>query len=523
MGANARERSRSPQRMRSNVPKRGIDTDEEATMQGLIRSIVSGDCVVFIGAGFSAAARLPGWKELLTKIVDLGEAHGKLLEGEAQLLRDRLAANATSSVLDRCAQTLEDKMGHALFADAVAEILNQDDKKIPEQMKRRLALLHGIPFSAILTTNFDSFISGVPAASSDAPAVMRTILRARHASMTPRMILRHPELKRVADEVLSKHEKAHEERHMVMDMSSLAIGKDHGMESDVPVMKVHGCLSRKYRTEPGLAFTRMGYRRLLHGNGSYRQFLSAVMACKTVLYIGFSFSDEYINEIRSATMSMIGSDRESPIAYAIVNDKDDAEKEFFLRHEGVQMLNYHTPPENHSGFDELLQHIHDSTNPLRRWASGVQRKHILWVVARQLAEQVQTIVKVIETETNRLGEGSGEDTTTRFSLIIDGPDGGRPEKAIKAIEEAKEKEEPYDLIITANFHMCKGAEKILQYVLSLEEKYRCPTIAGICLPNPYSEETKRRLLSLGARSYVASVPTLLEEMYSVLAPAGETF
>merc|ERR1712086_802178 len=60
-----------------------------------------------------------------------------------------------------------------------------------------------------------------------------------------------------------------------------------------------------FRASPGLAFTRLGYRKLLHENESYQRILGAVMATKTVLYIGFSFSDEYINEMRSATMSML--------------------------------------------------------------------------------------------------------------------------------------------------------------------------------------------------------------------------
>jgi len=48
---------------------------------------------------------------------------------------------------------------------------------IPEAMKERLRLIHSIPFSAILTTNFDRFLPGVPAASNKSKALMRKILR----------------------------------------------------------------------------------------------------------------------------------------------------------------------------------------------------------------------------------------------------------------------------------------------------------------------------------------------------------
>jgi len=127
---------------------------------------------------------------------------------------------------------------------------------------------------------------------------------------------------------------------------------------------------------------------------------------------------------------------------------------------------------------------------------------------------------VIEKETEQIGAASCEDTKTHIKLIIDGPDNDKPRLAIEAIKEARE---PYDLIITNNFYKQKGADQILEFILTQEAEKRCPVIVGISLPNPFSEETKKRLMSLGARSYVASVPTLLKEMYSVLAPAGDTF
>ena len=37
--------------------------------------------------------------------------------------------------------------------------------------------------------------------------------------------------------------------------------------------------------------TSLRYRRLVHENPEYNTFLSALMASKTILYIGFSFTD----------------------------------------------------------------------------------------------------------------------------------------------------------------------------------------------------------------------------------------
>ena len=44
-----------------------------AVPQGLSDAILGGRCVAFVGAGFSAAARLPTWRSLLLAVADTGE------------------------------------------------------------------------------------------------------------------------------------------------------------------------------------------------------------------------------------------------------------------------------------------------------------------------------------------------------------------------------------------------------------------------------------------------------------------
>ena len=57
------------------------------------------------------------------------------------------------------------------------------------------------------------------------------------------------------------------------------------------------------------------------------------VTARSVLFIGFSFSDEYINELRSATVSLLGSSADQPFSFAIINDKSACEIEFFKKHE----------------------------------------------------------------------------------------------------------------------------------------------------------------------------------------------
>ena len=53
-----------------------------------------------------------------------------------------------------------------------------------------------------------------------------------------------------------------------------------------------------------IVLTREGYRSLLHLNPAYSNFLKTVMAGSTLLYMGFSFTDGYFNEIRSELMTL---------------------------------------------------------------------------------------------------------------------------------------------------------------------------------------------------------------------------
>ena len=101
------------------------------------------------------------------------------------------------------------------------------------------------------------------------------------------------------------------------------------------------------------------------------------MATKTVLYMGFSFSDEYINELRSSVVQMLGVTQEQPLAYAITDSKSSMDRQYYLKHEGVQLLNFDPHKggknQNWGGFEKWLQDIHDKTSPPKRWGGDIQR------------------------------------------------------------------------------------------------------------------------------------------------------
>lgn len=125
-------------------------------------------------------------------------------------------------------------------------------------------------------------------------------------------------------------------------------------------------------------------RRLLYENPHYLTFLRAFLLSHTVLYLGFSFTDAYLNELRSELLARLdqteGSD---PVAYAVINDVSALTQEHYRRHEGIEILAYDTDEgADYSGFDRILEAINKQTNPVMRYRSLLAGKRLLWVDPR---------------------------------------------------------------------------------------------------------------------------------------------
>ena len=118
----------------------------------LVKAIRDGRCIAFVGAGFSRAAGLPLWGDLL-----------KNLAADAPIradVRDHIAEKLTQNQTDHyevVAQMLRREIGQEAF---IAAMRQQLCGKECAAMEDRLKLLRGIPFRAVLTTNFDDLLHG---------------------------------------------------------------------------------------------------------------------------------------------------------------------------------------------------------------------------------------------------------------------------------------------------------------------------------------------------------------------------
>ena len=81
----------------------------------LVDDIVAGDCVAFVGAGFTAPV-LPEWRLLLVELAEEADEH------TAEEVR-RFVKSGTNRDLGAAAQTLRDRLGDERFFSAMQERL----------------------------------------------------------------------------------------------------------------------------------------------------------------------------------------------------------------------------------------------------------------------------------------------------------------------------------------------------------------------------------------------------------------
>jgi hypothetical protein len=296
----------------------------------LIQAIRTGRCVAFVGAGFVQPA-LPSWPALLAKLAKSIEDTPEH-RGIQRWLRQKSLSSRDYEGIAECIQRA--------LGDRFATELNAALTISPQQQPRkRLEFLDEVPFHAVLTTNFDNLMKGdLPGPSTYA----RVLTAPRHSWWNG----------------------------YYWD----------GDESQrrCPCVKLHGTIDDDGAHH--LVFTTREYRKRLHKDNSYRAFLRTLFATHVVLYMGFSFTDAYVNELRSEVLEMLGLDTGYTRGndYAIMADVSDIAADHLSRHEGLQILPYSTKRNDHTGFDTWLDAIRAKASPEATLRDLVQGKRIIW-------------------------------------------------------------------------------------------------------------------------------------------------
>lgn len=298
----------------------------------LVRRILAGECVAFVGAGF-AMPSVPDWRRLLEALCEEPGARGVAAQVRTLVRSGDGLAQPSARDLEIAGQQLEDALGEQLIL-ALRDRLGRARLEVAETNVRRRDWLLGIPFAAILTTNFDSLLRG----ERPGPLAYRQLLGPRG-------------------------ERWWNQRYW----------RGEGPR----VIKLHGDVE----ADAGdLVFTRRGYRARLYRDPGYVHALRAVLLTRTVLYLGCSFTDEYFSELRSEVLAYLGhGPGDDPRAYAIVGGMPDEVRAHYLRHEGIEILAYRPERDGHAPFDDFLRQLHERTSPRHLLGTRLDGRRLLWV------------------------------------------------------------------------------------------------------------------------------------------------
>lgn len=446
---------------------------------GLVEEVKAGNCVAFVGAGFSAAAGKPGWKRLLSHMADAGKP-GR--PASLRMIDDLLAQpTASSRQLEMAAQLLQDELGPERYRRRLQETIGRVEP-LPPRMVRRLDRLTGIPFRAIVTTNFDPLLAGV---TPSAQAYRQLLRPAAHRWWDQRF------------------------------WPSVEDGRAPGPF----VLKIHGAVDRHGVRD--LVLTRREFRSRLHGDPSYLTALRSLFATTTILFLGYSLSDAYLDQVRGELLEAMSSDEKVPItAYALLPDPSPLERTYYARHEGIELVPYPAdgdPP--HEGFDAFLDQLYERTNPIHILARRLGGRRILWMDPNE--DWNENGMRFLTAAVRRASEAEGLEPTDVFVRC------DTVEEALRALDG----ETAFDLVITRWGHGVQrgpdgraraDAEALLQG-LAVRRARGVPMPPVIVFATgAYADENKPASLRAGALAYTSTWETLFQTMDAVLAPGSET-
>lgn len=415
--------------------------------------------MAFVGAGFSAAAKLPDWTTLLRRLAD--EA------GCAAQVERALNEHEGAEGRYLAAQLIEDRLGRDAMIGGLRRALVGERG---ETMERRLLALRRIPFRAILTTNFDDLLAGKVASEDSYVEALR------------------PEGHRWWEEQFW-----HEPERP---------------GSGPLVLKLHGDLAN---ARDRVVLTRRDYRRRLHQDAGYQAFLRSVLATRTVLYLGFSFTDAYLSELRSEVLSLLDyRDGSAPVAYAVVADAPSELCEFYGRHEGIEVLGYSSVNKtDFSGFDRWLESIADATSPRRRFARLFAGQRVLWLDPHPSNNAVAyRFFAAIAREQQDLAP-------------VEVVEVARAEQARDELRAARDRGAPFDLVIShwgeheqaeCGGELLANGPRLLK--LMRREDLRAPLVM---FSTSTELRSRRKLaLGLGARAYCHTYQALFRELEAIV-------
>ncbi|HSF32445.1 MAG TPA: SIR2 family protein [Candidatus Tectomicrobia bacterium] len=276
----------------------------------LLRYMREGRCVLFCGSGLSAWAKLPTWKKLLQDIItQLGEEMPD--DSDLDELNRLLNAGKLLEIADHCRETLGQR-----YHNILSEQLRGVTGDIPEPHK----IIIELPFSAVVTTNYDKLLERSFASQSNWPK-------------TP--------------------------THLDVDMLGPLL-----FDGSFFILKAHGDIDRP----ESMVLTTRDYQEIIHANPAFNAIFSAILLTKAILFIGYSLNDPDFRLLFDRQLTVFRGN--IPERYALMSGVGKVERDVLWRTARIRVLPYAD-----GKHEEVLEFLRTVSDQLRS-APGAAAKSL---------------------------------------------------------------------------------------------------------------------------------------------------
>jgi hypothetical protein len=248
----------------------------------LIKDLKESRCVLFAGSGLSKWADLPTWAELLNCMVNEVEQVDPEAFNRTEL-DDLIAKGKLLEVADYCKDTLSPNQ----YYDILSNQLNSDNGEIPEPHK----IIVNMPFSAVVTTNFDTLLELAWSKENNG------LLKAR--------------------------------THKDTDVLGTLL-----FSNKFFLLKAHGDIDRP----DTLVFTAQDYQEIIHSNLAFKAVFSAILLTKSILFIGYSLSDPDFRLLLDWQFATFKGNH--PERYALMSGVGKIERDVLWRTANIRVIPY---------------------------------------------------------------------------------------------------------------------------------------------------------------------------------------
>lgn len=266
----------------------------------LVDTVRRRECVLFVGAGLSQAAGLPGWKGLFPRIFNWCQRNGITIPD-----REPLEELIGQGNLLLAAGTIKDAIGEVLFRRLLVDIF--DDPNVSPTATH--LLLPKIPFTAVLTSNYDKLLETA---------------YARHTRMP--QVITHTDTAEL--------------------MAALQGRRFY-------LLKVHGTIDQIGTIILG----NRSYRDLMHGNAAYTEHLKTVFRTRTVLFAGFSLSDPDLRLLLDQEQVLAKGNTNMHFALINTGEFNPHVKNELERDYNISLIPYEPTNEYHPEVEEFFNEL----------------------------------------------------------------------------------------------------------------------------------------------------------------------